>query len=61
MARPALELVAPRLRPGAVIVADNTDQFREAYRHFFAFIDDPAKLPAEPGSDLEAGLGLLPK
>jgi len=40
MARPALELVAPHLRPGAVIVADNTTQFREAYRHFFAFVED---------------------
>jgi len=42
MARPALELIAPHLRPGAVIVADNTDQFREAYRHFFDFVADPA-------------------
>jgi len=41
MARPALELIAPHLRPGAVIVADNTAQFREAYRHFFAFVEDP--------------------
>jgi len=41
MARPALELVAPHLRPGAVILADNTTQFRDAYRHFFAFVDDP--------------------
>ncbi|ODT88894.1 class I SAM-dependent methyltransferase [Phenylobacterium sp. SCN 70-31] len=41
MARPALELVAPHLRPGAVVVADNTDQFRRAYRDFFAFVDDP--------------------
>ena len=42
MARPALELVAPHLRPGAMVVADNTGQFRHAYRHFFAFIEDPA-------------------
>lgn len=41
MARPALELVAPHLRPGALIVADNTAQFRKAYRHFFEFVDDP--------------------
>jgi predicted O-methyltransferase YrrM len=41
MARPALELIAPHLRPGAVIVADNTTQFREAYRHFFEFVADP--------------------
>src|SRR3954454_9901651 len=31
MARPALELIAPHLRAGAVIIADNTTQFRHAY------------------------------
>jgi predicted O-methyltransferase YrrM len=41
MARPALELIAPHLRPGAMVVADNTAQFRHAYRHVFEFIDDP--------------------
>jgi len=42
MARPALELVAPRLRAGAVVVSDNTTTFREAYREYFDFLDDPA-------------------
>ena len=41
MARPAIELIAPYLRKGAVVVADNTDQVRHAYRHFFEFVDDP--------------------
>jgi predicted O-methyltransferase YrrM len=41
MALPALELIAPRLRTGAVVVADNTTQVRHAYRHFFEFVDDP--------------------
>ncbi|HEX9522418.1 MAG TPA: class I SAM-dependent methyltransferase, partial [Reyranella sp.] len=31
MARPALELVAPHLRPGAIVVCDNTEQYRSAY------------------------------
>jgi predicted O-methyltransferase YrrM len=58
MARPALELVAPHLRPGAIVVADNTDQFRHAYRHFFEFVVDPANgfktltLPFENGLEL---------
>lgn len=58
MARPALELVAPHLRAGAVIVADNTTQFREAYRHFFAFVEDPKNglrtmtLPFDNGLEL---------
>jgi len=41
MARPALELVAPHLRDGAVIVCDNTRQFRDAYYDYFAFVHDP--------------------
>lgn len=55
MARPALELVAPRLRNGAVIICDNTAQFRDAYAGYFEFINDPAKglrtmtLPFEGG------------
>ena len=42
MARPALELVAPRLRPGAIVVADNTAQVRGPYGAYFDFIADPA-------------------
>lgn len=41
MAAPALELILPHLRPGAVVVADNTTQFRHAYRHFFDIVADP--------------------
>jgi predicted O-methyltransferase YrrM len=42
MARPALELTAPRLRPGAIVICDNTAQFPEAYKDYFAFVRDPA-------------------
>jgi len=42
MARPALELIHPNLRPGAVVVADNTERVRQPYRHFFEFVNDPA-------------------
>ena len=42
MARPALERIAPRLRNGAVIICDNTGQFRDAYREYFDFVNDPA-------------------
>ena len=41
MARPALSLIAPRLREGAVVIADNTRQFRENYREYFEFVHDP--------------------
>jgi predicted O-methyltransferase YrrM len=55
MARPALELITPCLREGAVVIADNTAQFPEAYRDYFEFINDPANrfrtmtLPFEGG------------
>ena len=58
MARPALELIAPHLRPGAIVVADNTAQFRHAYRHFFEFVADPGNglrtmtLPFDGGLEL---------
>jgi predicted O-methyltransferase YrrM len=41
MARPALGLVAPSLREGAIVVCDNSLQFREAYREYFDFVNDP--------------------
>lgn len=41
MARPALELVAPHLRPGAIVICDNTQQHRSAYADYFAFLEDP--------------------
>jgi predicted O-methyltransferase YrrM len=58
MARPALELVTPHLRPGAIVVCDNTAQHRDAYADYFAFLDDPGNgfrtmtLPFEGGLEL---------
>ena len=45
MARPALELVAPHLRPRAVVTCDNTgrEDERDAYTDYFAFIHDPTQ------------------
>lgn len=42
MARPALDLVAPHLRSGAIVICDNTEQYRADYADYFAYIDDPA-------------------
>ncbi len=39
MARPALELVTPHLRPGAIVISDNTAQYRGEYSDYFAFLD----------------------
>ena len=58
MARPALELVSRHLRPGAIVVCDNTTQFRDAYADYFEFVNDPANrfrtmtLPFEGGFEL---------
>ena len=41
MARPALSLIAAHLCEGAVVVCDNTLQFREAYGEYFDFVHDP--------------------
>ena len=58
MARPALELVAPHLRSGAIVVCDNTARYRADYADYFAFLNDPATgfrtvtLPFDGGLEL---------
>ena len=58
VALPALELVSPSLRPGAIVVCDNTAVFADAYRDYFAFLNDPKNrfrtltLPFEGGFEL---------
>ena len=39
MARPALELVTPHLRPGAIVITDNARQYRSEYADYFAFLE----------------------
>jgi predicted O-methyltransferase YrrM len=58
MARPALERVAPHLRSGAIVVADNTIQFRDAYRDYFDFVHDPRNRLATLTLPYEGGLEL---
>jgi predicted O-methyltransferase YrrM len=58
MARPAMELITPHLRPGAVVIADNTVQSARGYAAFFDFVRDPANglktltLPFEGGLEM---------
>jgi predicted O-methyltransferase YrrM len=58
MARPALELVSPHLRDGAIVVCDNTAAFRDYYRDYFEYLADPANrfstmtLPFEGGLEM---------
>lgn len=58
MARPALAMMHPRLREGAIVICDNTTQFRQAYDEYFEFVHDPRNglrtmtLPFEGGLEL---------
>jgi predicted O-methyltransferase YrrM len=58
MALPALELVAPHLRPGAIVICDNTDQYRTEYAAYLQFVSDPeqgfrsATLPFKGGLEM---------
>ena len=40
VALPALKQVAPHLRPGAVVVCDNTTMYRDAYRDYFDYVTE---------------------
>lgn len=42
LARPILELVAPQLRQGAIVLCDNTTQFRGEYREYLDYVRHPA-------------------
>jgi predicted O-methyltransferase YrrM len=58
MARPALELVFPHLRSGAIVICDNTERFRKEYADYFEFLENPANgfntmtLPFDGGLEL---------
>jgi len=41
MALPVLEIVKPRLRKGALILADNTVMAKALYKEFLAYIHNP--------------------
>jgi predicted O-methyltransferase YrrM len=58
VALPALQLVSPNLRPGAIVASDNTAAFANAYRDYFEFVRDPRNrfrtmtVPFEGGFEL---------
>ena len=63
LAEPALALVAPHLRRGAIVIADNTNTYRKAYADYFAFLADPSNgfstvtLPFDGGLEMSVKLG----
>jgi predicted O-methyltransferase YrrM len=54
----ALERISPHLRPGAVVITDNTARHRDSYAAYFEFVHDPANrfttqtLPFDGGLEL---------
>jgi predicted O-methyltransferase YrrM len=58
MARPAIELIAPHLHSGSVVVVDNTTRVRHSYARFFEFVGDAANglrtmtLPFDGGMEM---------
>jgi predicted O-methyltransferase YrrM len=61
--RPMLDILLPRLRPGAVICTDNTASSRAGYAPLFEVLDDPANnfrtmtLPFEGGFEFTVKTG----
>jgi predicted O-methyltransferase YrrM len=41
LSQPALALITPHMRRGAIAIADNTNTYRRAYGDYFAFLSDP--------------------
>ena len=62
MARPALELLIPQLKPGAIVIADNVTSFRHEYRDYLAMVRDRSRgfqsmtLPMKGGIELSVWL-----
>ena len=60
LSKPALALVAPHMRRGAIVIADNTDTYRKPYAEYFAFLGNPANgfatltLPFDGGLEMSA-------
>ena len=56
MARPALELVTPHLRRGAIVICDNTARYRADYADYFGFLEKSGfstmTLPFDGGLEL---------
>lgn len=43
VALPALKMLAPKMRPGAIVMCDNVQQFAKEYKAYTDFVRDPSK------------------
>jgi len=58
LAAPAIELLAPRLRSGAIVACDNIERLKREYRDYLAYIEDPANRFDSLTLPMPGGLGL---
>lgn len=56
---PALKLVQPYMRPGAVIMADNTLKAGAGYEELFAYVDAPGSLFRRVTMPYEGGMDMI--
>jgi hypothetical protein len=62
-ALPVLELVAPKLRSGAVVLADNVGQFKADHAEYLEYVRNPANgfcsglLQMNEGTELSVRVG----
>jgi predicted O-methyltransferase YrrM len=62
MARPALDLVAPKLRPGAIVLCDNVSRYEREYADYLSLVRNPQNgfrsltLPMSGGLELSVRL-----
>ncbi len=62
LARPIIELMAPQLRPGAMVVCDNVGHFPREFADYLAFVRSPdngfasSLLPLRSGTELSVRL-----
>ena len=63
LVRPVIDVVAPQLRPGAIVVCDNVEMFEWEYRDYTSFVRDPRNgfrsvlLAHEGGLEISVKLG----
>jgi predicted O-methyltransferase YrrM len=63
LVRPVIDVVAPQLRPGAIVVCDNVEMFEREYRDYTSFVRDPRNgfrsvlLAHEGGLEISVKLG----
>ena len=63
LVRPVMDVVAPQLRPGAIVVCDNVQNYEREYADYTAFVRDPRNgfrsvmLSHEGGLEISVKLG----